>query len=361
MSSVAKMLPLMKPAYTFRGDYQYNNITFIPAAMIIEKVTGKSWEDNVRERIFQPLGMSETTLNGEGFAAGLANGTAALPYTFERKGREMNIWPMYGDEQALWWLTVIGPAGSICSTPTDLIKWAVFHLNNGKAGDTQVISEKQMDYLHRGVTITSQTPDKTNLYGHCWFIEQTRKCRLYFHTGTTWGMTTMCCFIPEMDFAMTIQVNSEAPSEARHAILRRAVDLFLGYEDYDYNAEYVQSWYENAERRATAEEKAAAERVEEPAPAWSRIQGHYTPQHEVLGDLDILIEDGRLYIQLHNEKAWKRELKHVNGSTFNFRADGAGFNITFHFDNPDEWGSLATGASIRVGSGEDFANWDRKL
>lgn len=358
---IYQMFRLMPPAYTFRGDYQYNNITFIPAAKIIEKLTGKSWEDNVRERIFEPLGMTESTLNGEGFGAALADGTAALPYTFERKGREMNIWPMYGDEQSLWWLTVVGPAGSICCTPTDLIKWAVFHLGDGKAGDRQLISEQQMNYLHRGVTITSQTPDKTNLYGHCWFIEQTRKCRMYFHTGTTWGMTTICCFIPEMDFAMTIQVNSEAPSEARHAILRRAIDLFLGYEDYDYNAEYLKDWYANADRRATAEEKAAAERVAVAAPAWSRIQGHYTGQHAILGDIDVLIEGGRLYIKLHNKKAWKRELKHVNGNVFNFRADGWGFDVTFHFDNPDEWGSLANGLSITVGSGEEFANWDRKL
>lgn len=357
---IYQMFRLMPPAYTFRGDYQYNNITFIPAAKIIEKLTGKSWEDNVRERIFQPLGMNESTLNGEGFGAALEEGTAALPYTFERLGRRMNIWPMYGDEQALWWLTVVGPAGSICCPPADLIKWAVFHLNNGKVGDTQVISERQMNYLHRGVTITSQTPDKTNLYGHCWFIEQTRKCRMYFHTGTTWGMTTICCFIPEMDFAMTIQVNNEAPADARYAVLRRAVDLFLGYEDYDYNAEYLANWYENADRRATAEEKAAAEREEKAAPAWSRIQGSYTPQHEILGGIDILIEDGRLYIQLHNKKAWKRELTHVNGNVFNFRADGHGFDVRFDFENPDEWGSLAKGLSITVGSGEKFANWTKK-
>ena len=134
------MLKLMPPAYIFRGDYQYNNITFIPAAKIIEKVTGKSWEENVRTRIFEPLGMTESTLNGEGFGAALADGTAALPYAFERKGREMDVWPMYGDEQSLWWLTVVGPAGSVCCTPTDLIKWAVFHLGDGKVGDRQLIS-----------------------------------------------------------------------------------------------------------------------------------------------------------------------------------------------------------------------------
>mgnify|MGYP002865182520 CR=1 FL=1 len=51
---IYRMFKLMPPGYTFRGDYRYNNITFIPAAMVIEKVTGMSWEDNVRQRIFEP-------------------------------------------------------------------------------------------------------------------------------------------------------------------------------------------------------------------------------------------------------------------------------------------------------------------
>ncbi|MCR5745135.1 MAG: hypothetical protein K6G41_04915, partial [Bacteroidales bacterium] len=119
-------------------------------------------------------------------------------------------------------------------------------------------------------------------------------------------------------------------------------------------------WYKNADRRATADEKAAAERVEKPAPAWSRLQGHYTGCHDVLGDIDIFIEGGKLMIKLHNEKAWKRELKHVNGNVFNFRADGWDFDVTFDFENPDEWGSLARGLEITVGSGEDFAKWVRK-
>lgn len=351
------MFKYMPPAYTFRGDYQYNNITFIPLAKIIEKVTGKSWEENVRERIFEPLGMTESTLNGEGFAPALEAGKAALPYAFERKGRDMDLWAMHGDEQSMWWLTVVGPAGSVCCTPTDLIKWAVFHLNDGKVGDRQVISEKQMKYLHTGVTITSQSPEKTILYGHCWFIEQTRKCRMYFHTGTTWGMTTICCFVPEMDFAMTIQVNNESPSQVRHAILRRTIDLFLGYDDYDYNEQYLKEWHENADRRAEREEKAAAERVAVPAPAVNLLAGTYEKE-KPFGNIDVTVENGVPFIKMHNEKAWKRELKHVNGNVYNFRADGWGFDVKFNFDE-DKPGTPANGIELVIGSGEDFGPWTR--
>lgn len=359
---VYKMLKLMKPVYTFRGDYQYNNITFIPAAKVIEKVTGKSWEENVRERIFEPLGMTQSTLNGEGFKPALEAGTAALPYEFVRQDSSMVVRPMYGDEQALWWLTVVGPAGSVCCTPQDLLKWAEFHLNNGKVGDRQVISEKQMNYLHRGVTITSQNPERTTLYGHCWFVEQTRKVRMYFHTGTTWGMTTLCFFVPELNLCGTVQVNSEAPSEPRHAIARRAIDLFLGYEDFDYNAESLKEWYANAAKRAERDAKAKAERVAKPAPELKRIAGDYTKEAP-FGDAKVTIEKGKPFIVI-GPKGWKRELKHVNGNIYNFRMDGWGFDITFLFEEGTAGSSMkkAYGFEIAWGEGEekDFGIWNRK-
>lgn len=359
---IYRMLKLMKPVYTFRGDYQYNNITFIPAAKIIEKVTGKSWEDNVRERIFEPLGMTHSTLNGEGFSEVMKTGGAALPYEFVRNGKQMQVNPLYGDEQALWWLTVIGPAGSVCCTPEDLLKWAEFHLNNGKVGDKQVISEKQMNYLHRGVTITSQNGSRTNLYGHSWFIEQTCKCRIYYHTGTTWGMTTLCFFVPELNVCGTVQVNSEAPSEPRHAIMRRALDMFMGYPDYDYNKEYLDDWYATAAKRAERDSAAAAERVVEPAPELRKIAGKYGKEAP-FGDASVTLENDKPFITI-GPKGWKRELKHVNGNKYNFRMDGWGFDITFLFEEGTAGSSMksAYGFEIAWGEGEekDFGIWRRK-
>jgi len=348
---VYRMLALLKPAYTFRGDYQYNNITFIPAARIIEKITDKSWEDNIRERIFDKLGMTESTLNGEGFAAA---DNAALPYEFISRNGEMVVNPLYGEEQALWWLTVIGPAGSICCTPTDLIKWAQFHLNMGKVDGKQVISEKSMKYLHTGVTITSQNEDRTTLYGHCWFVEQTKKGRLYFHTGTTWGMTTLCCYMPELNLGMTVQVNSEAPSDPRYAIMRRLIDLYLGEPDKDYNADYLAQWYKGAQAKAEKEAKSAAEQKITEAPVSRTLVGKYG-KDALFGDAWVTLEKGKLYIKV-GKQGWKHQLKHITGNKYNFRSDGAGFDITFTMDAA---GKKAASFEIDFGEGEDFGPWTR--
>ena len=64
-----KLLGFLKPGFSFRSGYDYNNITFVVCSKLIEKYTGKSWEDNVRERVFKPLGMKSSTMNADGFAA----------------------------------------------------------------------------------------------------------------------------------------------------------------------------------------------------------------------------------------------------------------------------------------------------
>ena len=60
-------LRYLKPATSFRSQYAYQNSFFLVAAALVEKYTGKSWEDNLKARIFEPLGMSATTAGLEGF------------------------------------------------------------------------------------------------------------------------------------------------------------------------------------------------------------------------------------------------------------------------------------------------------
>jgi len=348
---IYNMLKYIKPVYSFRGDYQYNNITFIVAAKIIEKLTGMSWEENVQQRIFDKLGMTSSSVDGEGF---LASENVALPYEFLDKDGEMVINPLYGDEQALWWLTVIGPAGAVNSSANDLIKWAQFHLNMGKVGDEQIISEKNMKYLHKGITITSQNENRTTIYGQCWFIEQTKKGRLYFHTGTTWGMTAICCYFPELNLGMVILVNSEAPSEPRYAIMRRTLDLFLGEPDKDYSQEYLAEWYESSKKSAEKKEKKDAEIINIPAPKAKALVGKYTKE-ALFGDAWVTLEKGKLFIKA-GKQGFKREMVHVNGNKYNFRCDGHGFDITFTMN---ESGKKATSFEIDFGGGEDFGPWTR--
>ena len=382
---VYKMLARIKPAYSFRGDYQYNNITFIIAEKIIEKVTGKSWEENVRERIFKPLKMDRSTMNGDGFATAT---NVATPHNYSFENGKIETLPLYGDEQALHWLTVVGPAGSIVSSTNDMAKYAQMHSNkgwlavpndNGGVDTVRIMSKAAMEKLHEGVTITSQTDSRTTLYAPCWFVEQNNQYRLYFHTGTTWGMTALCFYVPELNFSGAILVNSEAGSLPRYAIMNRGIDLMIAEragKDFsdpatiaalaDKNTSSFNSWYKSAKesddkdiakRKEVAEQIAKGLKVLAPAPKAKVLVGDYV-KDELFGNAKITLEDGELYIAI-GKMGFKNKLKHVEGNRFSVRSDGHTFPVNFTLDAK---GKKATGFEVefRYGEEKDFDGWIRK-
>ena len=62
---VARRLSDVPLTGSFRGQYAYDNILFGVAQLVIEEASGRSYEDFLRTRIFQPLGMDETRFNSD--------------------------------------------------------------------------------------------------------------------------------------------------------------------------------------------------------------------------------------------------------------------------------------------------------
>ena len=363
------MLGLLKPGFSFRSAYDYNNITFVVCSKLIEKYTGKSWEENVRERVFKPLGMTSSTMNADGFAA-TKDVVTPHDWTYSGDGKA-TVLPLYGDEQALNWLTVIGPAGSLCSTVEDLIMYAQFHCNNGyivnRDGDGNVVDttfimpRKAMLPLHRGYTVTSQDSTMMRLYGMCWFIEQNNRYKLYFHTGTSWGVTAICYFVPELKLAGCVLLNCEVGANPRYAIMRRVIDLVRGEKEplRDYSTEYWKD-YTSYRDKVIAEQKAKPKPDVFPEVANPGIfAGTYTKEAP-FGDIIITYEKGKLYripAKFKGVKEWKKELKHKSGTTYVFRSDGHGFELTFNMED-----GKVTGFDQEFGEGEEkaFGGWTRK-
>src|SRR5580765_354229 len=71
-------LRFMKPASSFRSRFAYDNLLYMTAGQIIPAVTGKSWDDYVREQIFVPLGMTTTNVSTDAYKSG---GDYAWPHS----------------------------------------------------------------------------------------------------------------------------------------------------------------------------------------------------------------------------------------------------------------------------------------
>src|SRR5260370_9585327 len=113
-------LRFMKPASSFRSHYAYDNLMYIAAGQIIPAVTGKTWEDYIREKILLPLGMTTTNLSNAAFKSG---DDYAVPHS-----------KVDGQLQAIEFVNLdnAAPAGSINSSASEMAKWITLQLNPGK-------------------------------------------------------------------------------------------------------------------------------------------------------------------------------------------------------------------------------------
>jgi len=126
-------LRFMKPKTSFRSAYAYDNLLYVAAGQIIPAVTGKSWDDYIRERIFAPVGMSASTVSNTVFKPG---DDYAWPHA--KVNDKLQVIDFSNIDN-------VAPAGSINSCAADTARWALVQLGRGKLpeGDRRLFTEQR--------------------------------------------------------------------------------------------------------------------------------------------------------------------------------------------------------------------------
>jgi CubicO group peptidase (beta-lactamase class C family) len=224
-------LPEVAP---LRTSFVYNNFGYVAAAAVAEKVSGAGWDQLVRERLFKPIGMTGavTSVEDEMKAPNRASAHGRIA------GRTVSIKPTP--------LRMVGPAGTIGLSIGDAAKWVQLHLNEGRAGDRQVLTQqwvRTMQSPHIPIPFGPQTRAMWPsmhfyAYGLGWFMRDYRGVKLLEHGGNTTGFTAHAAFVPELDFGIVILSNlANTPLPA--ALMYRAVDMALGDPVRDWSAEML--------------------------------------------------------------------------------------------------------------------------
>lgn len=125
-----KYLPPTKAIY---NQYQYNNLMYMAAGVLIERLSGKTWEQFVTEKILQPIGMKSAVLT---YSEMLKSTDYALSYDDEKNPEKEAGFSSNVD--------AIGPAGSIKANVTEMANWLILQLNKGKFDGKQIVSEKNL-------------------------------------------------------------------------------------------------------------------------------------------------------------------------------------------------------------------------
>src|SRR5690606_19184891 len=180
---VLERVKYLKPVSSFRTRYGYQNLMYVAAGKVVEKVSGKSWCEFLKERVFMPLGMNDTRC---GF--GELGPNAALPHNESGGGKLRTLWHESMDAG-------VG-AGGIWSSVADLSKWVRTHLAKGKFEGNQICSEAQswqmhQSYLSRPCSEEAWKANPTRHFlgvGMGWFVYDYHGRKIINHSGGLNGM-----------------------------------------------------------------------------------------------------------------------------------------------------------------------------
>jgi CubicO group peptidase (beta-lactamase class C family) len=314
---ILRRMRYIKPATSFRSRYAYDNALYMAAGQIIPAVTGQSWDDFVRDRIFKPLGMnsSSTTIKG------LINGPdVALPHT-TIDGTLTPITPGERDD-----IDNVAPAGSINSSVADMAKWVQLQLNHGQIpGGARLFSPAQSRTMWTGQTIlpigANPPASLAKLqatfaeYALGWSTRDYLGHKLVGHTGGVLGYVTRVMLVPDQQLGVVILTNAEEGG-AFDSVLFHILDHYLQQQPTDWITAYKQVRDKDVEDAKAVEAKAGASRAANVGPSLpaGKYAGDYTDPW--YGPVTIREESGKLVLSFDHSPSMVGELEHWQYDTF---------------------------------------------
>jgi CubicO group peptidase (beta-lactamase class C family) len=314
--SIIEELAMVEPAYSMRSSFIYQNLMYATAGEVVAAVSGISWKEFVRTRIFQPLGMDETV---PVLAETVGQPNVASPHD-RVDGKTVRI------ENAS--VDPVAPAGSIWSSVTDMSRWERFLLAGGVTEDsTRLLTTATVDELFKPATMvtpsqfypTAQlTHPHWTTYGLGWFQQDYRGEKVDFHTGSIDGMVAIAGLIRDRNLGVYVLANRDHV-ELRHALMYAVFDRYLGGERRDWGADMKVLYDSLAADTEARQAEREAERVEGTSPSLplASYAGKYT--HPLFGELVVTSSPGGLRANLGPGQPGA--LEHWSYDTFRLRFD----------------------------------------
>jgi CubicO group peptidase (beta-lactamase class C family) len=319
-----------KPFTEIRTQWYYNNFMYLAQGLITEKLTGKSWEDNIRERFFKPLQMQTSNLTIKELEA---SANVSKGYVLE-KFSTSKLTPYYN-------IAAISPAGSINSSASEMANWIKIWLNDGKFNNTQVLPE---NYVKKAINplilvgngiVDDKFPDQhLNSYGYAWFVSSYKGHYRLEHGGNIDGFSANVSFFPTDNFGIVVLANQDG--SALPTLVRNAIsDELLNLEKTDWVTYYNEkiSDLKKQQQEESNKKEEQATNVSTPSHSIEAYTGTYN--NKGYGAITVEVKNDSLWAKFTREKAYLNHTHYdifkphlVKGNTVNME-DDLGFNFNF--------------------------------
>ncbi len=277
-----------KPTAKLREKFQYQNIMYTAAGELVTQAQKQAWEKFVPERIFKPLGMTNSTMSMKKMSKA-RDRSRGYDYNFDTKETKQRP---YRD------IDQVAPAGSINSSARDMAEWLRFVLNRGTAGGKRLVSEKGFEeWLKPQMKMNAAG---TVNYGLGWMLRKWNGLTVVEHGGNIDGFNSLVAMIPEKRLGFVMLTNVTASSLGN--------DLMpIIWENILAKPEAAKTGVDNA---VSADKEAGKYRL------------------EVAGiDIEIKFTDGKLSAHVPGQPVYP--LENVGGRKYKLSGAPEGFFLTF--------------------------------
>jgi CubicO group peptidase (beta-lactamase class C family) len=307
-------LRFMKPASSFRSHYAYDNLLYMTAGQIIPAVTGVSWDDYIRQQIFEPLGMNHSNVSNAAFKPG---DDRAFPHS--RVDGKLQVIRFEVLDNA-------GPAGAINSSAADMAKWVQLQLNRGKfvGREGRLFSEQRSKEMWSPQTILpiGDYPSplaglKPNFadYALGWMVRDYHGRKLVGHTGGVGGFVSRVMLVPEENLGVVVLTNAEEDG-AFDSILYHVLDHYFNLPPTDWIAAYKSVRDMDEKDAAETIKKAEGARAADSKPSLPLEKYAATYNDAWYGPITIRYENSGLVITFDRTPSMIGDLQHWQYDTF---------------------------------------------
>lgn len=316
---VIRRVRYLVPNSSFRTEFGYQNIMFLTAGQVVAAAAGTSWDDVIRQRIFQPLGMTSSNTSVTQLA-GMPN--VAQPHNLDPADARPTPIPYLNIDN-------VAPAGSINSNVQDMARWMRFILANGKANGQQLLKPLTLADLETPHTIAGRVVGDTinptrhfSTYGLGIGISDLHGAKVLQHTGGIDGMLSFVAMVPERGLGIVVLTNVAGHNALYTALGTRILNTFLGGPTRDWSSMSLEQAKKGEQAAADAARKRWDARVQGTSPSRPLAEYAATYRNQMYGDLTVALEDGALILRY--PKAITLKLTHFNYDTFLGAAPTAG-------------------------------------
>ena len=336
--SLVSRIKYQRPFTSVRNQWYYNNFMYLLQGVIAERITKKSWEKNIEELIFQPLGMnrSNTTIAELEKSENIAFG-------YSKDFKKIDYYKIAG----------MAPAGSINSSVNDMSRWLITWMNEGIYDESKILSPI---YISEAISSHSvmgpNLPNKENPdlhlanYGYGWMLSSYKGHYRVEHGGNIDGFSASTVFYPSKKVGIIVLSNqngSPAPSIVRNII----ADRMLETKKTNWLNSYLNELKESKSVQKKLDEDENNDKIS--GTRLSHKLNEYLGSYTNLGygKFDVSLKNDSLFMDFPIKKYW---LSHHHYDTFkpyelvkgkvDLSEELSSFMVTFYADQSGEIKSL---------------------